>query len=47
MCLFLGRMPEGMRNLILFTLRYHLQTAAYYSLLTSRYPSLNVGLDAS
>jgi len=46
-CLFLGRMPEGMRNLILFTLRYHLQTAAYYSLLTSRYPSLNVGLDAS
>jgi hypothetical protein len=45
-CLFLGRMPEGMRNLIAFTLRYHIQTAAYYSLLTSRYPSLNVGLDA-
>jgi hypothetical protein len=45
-CLFLGRMPEGMRNLIVFTLRYHVLTAAYYSLLTSRYPSLNVGLDA-
>ena len=45
--LVLGRMPEGMRNLILFTLRYHVQTAAYYSLLTSRYPSLNVGLDAT
>jgi Domain of unknown function (DUF4389) len=45
--LFLGRMPEGMRNLILFTLRYHIQTAAYYSLLTPRYPSLNVGLDAT
>jgi Domain of unknown function (DUF4389) len=43
-CLFIGRMPEGMRNLIAFTIRYHVQTAAYYSLLTSRYPSLNVGL---
>ena len=45
-CLFLGRMPEGMRNLLVFTIRYHIQTGAYYSLLTSRYPSLNVGLDA-
>ena len=42
--LVLGRMPEGMRNLIAFTIRYHVQTAAYYSLLTPRYPSLNVGL---
>ena len=44
--LFLGYMPEGMRNLLVFTIRYHIQTGAYYSLLTPRYPSLNVGLDA-
>jgi hypothetical protein len=43
-CLALGRMPEGMRNLLAFTIRYHAQTHAYYSLLTPRYPSLNVGL---
>jgi uncharacterized protein DUF4389 len=44
-CLVTGRMPEGMRNLVAFTIRYHAQTQAYYSLLTSRYPSLNVGLE--
>jgi hypothetical protein len=44
-CLALGKMPEGMRNLLAFTIRYHAQTQAYYSLLTSRYPSLNVGLE--
>ena len=43
-CLLAGRIPEGMRNLLVFTIRYHVQTGAYYSLLTSRYPSLNVGL---
>jgi Domain of unknown function (DUF4389) len=43
-CLALGRMPEGMRNLLAFTIRYHAQTAAYYSLVTVQYPSLNVGL---
>lgn len=43
-CLFMGRMPEGMRNLLAFTIRYHAQTYAYYGLLTPRYPSLNVGL---
>lgn len=46
-CLALGRMPEGMRNLIAFTIRYHAQTQAYYSLVTSQYPSLNVGIDAT
>jgi hypothetical protein len=46
-CLALGRMPEGMRNLLAFTIRYHAQTAAYYSLVTSQYPSLNVGLEAT
>jgi Domain of unknown function (DUF4389) len=44
--LFLGYIPEGMRNLLVFTIRYHIQTGAYYSLLTPRCPSLNVGLDA-
>ena len=43
-CLALGRMPEGMRNLLAFSIRYHAQTQAYQSLLTDRYPSLNVGL---
>jgi hypothetical protein len=43
-CLALGRMPEGMRNLLAFTIRYHAQTQAYYSLVTPRYPSFNVGL---
>jgi hypothetical protein len=46
-CLVLGNMPEGMRNLLAFTIRYHAQAHAYYSLLTSRYPSLNVGLDGA
>jgi Domain of unknown function (DUF4389) len=41
----LGRIPEGMRNLLAFSVRYHAQTQAYVYLLTSRYPSLNVGLD--
>ena len=44
-CLVTGKMPEGMRNLLAFTIRYHAQTQAYYSLLTPRYPSLNVGLE--
>jgi hypothetical protein len=43
-CLALGRMPEGMRNLLAFTIRYHAQTYAYIYLVTDRYPSLNVGL---
>lgn len=41
-----GKIPEGMRNLIAFTIRYHAQTQGYQSLLTSTYPSFNVGLDA-
>lgn len=39
-CLALGRMPEGMRNLGSYCLRYTQQTAAYaYFCLTDRYPS--------
>lgn len=39
-CLVTGKMPEGMRNLAAFCLRYYEQTTAYLFLLTSRYPSL-------
>jgi hypothetical protein len=39
-CLFLGRMPEGMRNLGSYCLRYTQQTVGYaYFTLTDRYPS--------
>jgi hypothetical protein len=44
-CLFTGKLPEGMRNLLVFAIRFHTQTQAYYSLLTARYPSFNVGLE--
>ena len=43
-CLFMGTMPEGMRNVLAYTIRYHAQTQGYYSLVTPRYPSINVGL---
>jgi hypothetical protein len=42
--LALGRIPEGMRNLQAFSIRYHAQTQGYQYLLTQRYPSFNVGL---
>jgi hypothetical protein len=38
-CLALGRMPEGMRNLGSYCLRYEAQTYGYTFLLTDRYPS--------
>ena len=43
-CLFTGKMPEGMRNLLVFAIRFHAQTQSYVSLLTQRYPSVNIGL---
>jgi hypothetical protein len=42
-CLFMGRMPEGMRNLGAFCLRYQQQTYGYLFVLTPRYPSLSTG----
>jgi hypothetical protein len=39
-CIFSGRMPEGMRNLSAWLFRYEIQTYAYAMLLTGRYPSL-------
>lgn len=41
-----GRVPEGMRNLLAFSVRYHAQTQAYTYLLTSKYPSFNVPLES-
>jgi hypothetical protein len=40
-CLALGRMPEGMRDLSAYCLRFQAQTYAYLAVLTDRYPSLN------
>jgi hypothetical protein len=40
-CLATGRMSPGMRDLSAWLLRYELQTYAYLSLLTGRYPSLS------
>lgn len=39
-CIVMGRMPKGMRDLGLYCLRYEEQTNCYVSLLTNRYPSL-------
>ena len=43
LCLFTGRMSEGMRDLQAFCLRYYAQTWAYGFLVTGRYPSLSPG----
>jgi hypothetical protein len=40
-CLALGRMPQGMRDLSAYCLRYQAQTHAYTAILTERYPSLS------
>ena len=39
-CLALGRMPQGMRDLSAYCLRFQAQTYAYLAVLTDRYPSL-------
>lgn len=41
--LFTGKMPQGMRDLSAFCLRYYDQTMGYMFLLTPRYPSLSGG----
>lgn len=41
--LFTGKMPQGMRDLSAFCLRYNDQTLGYLFLLTQRYPSLGGG----
>jgi Domain of unknown function (DUF4389) len=43
--LVLGSVPEGLRNVAAFALRFEQQTAGYTLLLTGRYPSFNVSVD--
>jgi Domain of unknown function (DUF4389) len=43
--LVLGRVPEGIRNVAAFALRFEQQTAGYALLLTGRYPSFNVSVN--
>lgn len=45
-CLALGRMPQGMRDLSAYCLRFQAQTFAYTAVLTDRYPSLSSGPSA-
>ena len=40
-CVVMGRMPKGMRDLGVYCLRYQEQTNCYMLLLTDRYPSLS------
>ncbi|MBY0397195.1 MAG: DUF4389 domain-containing protein [Thermoleophilia bacterium] len=40
-CLFLGRMPLGLRNLNAWIIRFTMQTHGYLGLLTDRYPSFS------
>jgi hypothetical protein len=44
--LVLGRVPEGLRNFAALALRIETQTYGYVMLLTGRYPSFNVGIEA-
>jgi hypothetical protein len=44
--LVLGRVPEGLRNFAALALRIETQTYGYLMLLTGRYPSFNVGVQA-
>lgn len=41
-----GRVPEGIRNFAALAIRIETQTYAYVLLLTSRYPSFNVGVES-
>jgi hypothetical protein len=44
--LVMGRVPEGLRNFAALAIRIETQTYAYLLLLTGRYPSFNVGVQA-
>jgi hypothetical protein len=44
--LVMGRVPEGLRNFAALALRIETQTYAYLMVLTGRYPSFNVGIQA-
>jgi hypothetical protein len=42
-CLAIGQMPQGMRDLSAYCLRFQAQTHGYTAILTDRYPSLSSG----
>src|SRR5919108_675 len=44
--LVMGRVPEGLRNFAALALRIETQTYAYLLVVTGRYPSFNVGVEA-
>jgi hypothetical protein len=44
--LVMGRVPEGLRNFAALALRIETQTYAYLLVVTGRYPSFNVGVQA-
>ena len=44
--LALGRVPEGLRNFAALALRFETQTWGYVMVVTGRYPSFNVGVQA-
>jgi hypothetical protein len=44
--LVMGRVPEGLRNFAALAIRIESQTYGYMMLLTARYPSFNVGVEA-
>ena len=44
--LVMGRVPEGLRNFAALALRIETQTYGYLMILTSRYPSFNVGIQS-
>jgi Domain of unknown function (DUF4389) len=44
--LVMGRVPEGLRNFAALAIRIETQTWGYVMLLTGRYPSFNVGIQA-
>lgn len=46
MAVLTARVPEGLRNFSAFALRYETQTYGYIGLLTQRYPSFDVGVNA-
>lgn len=41
-CSWRGTLPAGLRNLGAWTLRFHLQTVAYLTLVTDRYPQIDI-----
>lgn len=42
-CLFVGRMHEGMRNIITFCIAFNARTSGYVGFLTDRYPPFSEG----